>query len=210
MESSKRTILIAEDNRAIRMALVTSMRKLPYDCVQACNGAEAWELMRQPDAPKVALIDWQMPEMTGVEVIANIRELADENPPYCILLTALGEKKDIVAGLQAGANDYVIKPYDPDELRARVSVGQRMVDLQAALSKRVSELQKALDEIKTLRGIVPICASCKMIRDDGGYWQQVEEYVSSRTFADFSHSLCPACERKLYPEFFKDEETTME
>jgi response regulator RpfG family c-di-GMP phosphodiesterase len=121
------------------------------------------------------------------------------------MLTALGEKANIIAGLEAGANDYLVKPFDPGELRARVEVGRRMVEMQDGLASKVEELRQALDQIKTLRGIVPICASCKKIRDDQGYWNQVEAYVQDHTEAEFSHGLCPECAQLLYAEFAEDE-----
>ena len=198
------SILIAEDNMAMRMALTVALKKTDFECVVAEDGTQAWEIMRQPDAPMLALIDWQMPGISGLEVIRQIRSMKTDHPPYIILLTAMREKSDIVQGLEAGANDYVVKPYDPNELRARIAVGRRMVELQATLAKRVQELQTALTEIKTLRGIIPICANCKKIRDDKGFWQQVESYVSARTDADFSHGICPDCAKKLYPDYYDE------
>jgi len=97
------------------------------------DGAEAWEAMQQADAPKVAILDWMMPGLAGVDVCRRIRNLGSDEPPYLILLTSLGEKADIVAGLEAGADDYLAKPFDAGELRARVDVGRRVTDLQAKL-----------------------------------------------------------------------------
>jgi response regulator RpfG family c-di-GMP phosphodiesterase len=120
------------------------------------------------------------------------------------MLTTKSEKTDIIAGLEAGANDYLAKPFDPGELHARVRTGWRMLALQNALAAKVDELREALAQIKTLRGIVPICASCKKIRDDQGYWSQVEVYVRDHTEAEFSHDICPECVGRLYPEFQDD------
>ena len=115
------------------------------------------------------------------------------------MLTAKDGKTDVIAGLDAGANDYLAKPFDAGELRARVEVGRRMVELQAQLAESVSELQTALEHVKTLRGIVPICAHCKKIRDDQGYWSQVEVYVRDHSEAEFSHGICPECIKRFYP-----------
>jgi YesN/AraC family two-component response regulator len=145
-----------------------------------------------------------MPGMDGLEVVRRVRAAETDRPPYLIMLTTKGEKADIIAGLEAGANDYLAKPFDAGELRARVEVGRRLVETQNALAEKIGELRRVLAEIKTLRGIVPICAGCKKIRDDNGFWQQVEVYVRDHSEAEFSHGLCPDCIKRLYPEFNGD------
>ena len=199
-------ILIAEDDFTSRSVLVGVLKKLGHEIVEVSNGLAAWEAMRHPNAPRLAVIDWMMPEMDGPEVVRRIRTIASDQPPYLIMLTTKNEKADIIAGLGAGANDYLTKPFDSGELRARVEVGRRMVEMQAALAARMEELHQAFDQIKTLRGIVPICAGCKKIRDDQGYWDQVEVYVSNHTEAQFSHGICPDCMKRLYPDFTRDDD----
>ncbi len=194
-------ILIAEDDYTSRVMLLAVLKKWKYNPVATENGAEAWNVMQRADAPKLVLLDWNMPEMDGLEVTRRVRGMSAAEPPYIVILTARGEKSNIVQGLEAGANDYVAKPYDHDELRARLGVGRRMVELQSVLALRMRELQKAQDDIKTLRGIIPICANCKNIRDDKGCWSQVEVYVRDHSEAEFSHGLCPVCVKKLYSEF---------
>jgi sigma-B regulation protein RsbU (phosphoserine phosphatase) len=199
-------ILIAEDDYTSRVILTGVLRKCGHEIVTTRDGAEAWRAMQQPDAPPLAIFDWMMPEMDGPEIVRRVRVLQTERPPYIILLTAKGEKSDIIAGLEAGANDYLAKPFDPGELLARVEVGRLMIKMQDDLAVKIEELRLALDQIKTLRGILPICANCKKIRDDQGYWSQVEVYVRDHTEAEFSHSICPECIKKLYPEL-ADEKT---
>ena len=194
-------ILIAEDDLTSRNVLAGVLRKSGHEVVETVNGAAAWDALRQPGAPALVILDWMMPEMDGPEVVRRVRALQTDRPPYIILLTTKGDKADIIAGLEAGANDYLAKPFDSGELRARVEVGRRMVEMQGALASKIEDLRQALEQIKTLRGIVPICASCKKIRDDQGYWNQVEVYVSDHTEAEFSHGICPECAKKLYPEF---------
>ncbi len=200
-------ILIAEDDNTSRVILTAFLTKNDYEVIETDNGAEALAELRKPDAPRLAILDWLMPEMDGVEVIRSVRAQQTANAPYLIMLTSMGAKGDIIAGLDAGADDYLSKPFDPGELRARIAVGRRLVETQdaliesrALLANKVKELSQALDQIKTLSGIVPICANCKKIRSDEGYWQQVEVYVRDHTEAEFSHGICPECIKKLYPE----------
>jgi sigma-B regulation protein RsbU (phosphoserine phosphatase) len=197
-------ILIAEDDFTSRTVLVGVLKKYGHEIVTTENGAEAWQVLQQPDAPALVILDWMMPDMDGPEVVRRVRALQTDRPPYIIMLTAKGEKADIIAGLEAGADDYLAKPFDPGELCARVEVGRRMVEMQDALAAKIEELRQAFDQIKTLRGILPICANCKKIRDDQGYWNQVEVYVRDHTEAEFSHSICPECIKILYPELMCD------
>ncbi|MCP5052856.1 MAG: response regulator transcription factor [bacterium] len=187
-------ILVAEDEVTSRLILEKVLTKWGYDVTTAVDGTDAWEKMQEEDAPALALLDWVMPGMDGVEICRRIRKKERPDLPYyIILLTGKDSKADIVKGLRAGANDYVTKPFDNDELRARIDVGRRVVELQSDLSRHVKELQAALDHIQTLQGILPICSYCKKIRDDQNYWQQVESYLSKTTDARFTHSICPGC-----------------
>jgi len=126
-------ILIAEDDFTSRNILTAVLKKWGFDPVVTEDGRAAWDVLQQPDAPPLILLDWNMPGMDGLEICRRLREIGSSNPPYVILLTARGEKGDIVQGLEAGATDYVSKPYDNEELQARIRVGQRMLELQSHL-----------------------------------------------------------------------------
>jgi diguanylate cyclase (GGDEF)-like protein len=126
-------ILIAEDDFTSRHILTAILKKWGYDPVVTADGLAAWEVLQRPDAPKLILLDWNMPEMEGPELCRRLRGKNSSSPPYVILLTGRDEKGDIVLGLDAGANDYIVKPYDPEELQARIRVGKRMLELQASL-----------------------------------------------------------------------------
>lgn len=126
-------ILIAEDDDTTRLMLSSVLRKDGHDVVEAVNGKVALELLLSEDAPPLAILDWVMPEIDGIEVVRRVRSVETDRPPYLIMLTAKNEKSDTIMGLTAGANDYLPKPFDRGELKARLNVGCRMVELQAAL-----------------------------------------------------------------------------
>ena len=114
-----------------------------------------------------------------------------------ILLTIRGGKANIVQGLESGADDYITKPFDQEELKARVQVGARVVHLQTELAARVTDLEAALDHVKQLQGLLPICCYCKKIRDDRNYWHEVESYITTHSQAKFTHGICPECYQKV-------------
>ena len=126
-------ILLAEDDLTSRSILTAILKKWGYDPVVSEDGNSAWEELKKPDAPKLAILDWNMPGLDGLEVCRRLRKNETTDPGYVILLTGRGEKSDIVQGLEAGANDYIAKPFDNAELLARIRVGQRMLELQANL-----------------------------------------------------------------------------
>lgn len=126
-------VLVAEDDLTSRTILTAILQKWGYEVVSAVDGEQALELLQQADAPRLALLDWSMPGLSGVEVCSSLRQNQDHDSIYIIILTAKSEKKNIVEGLNAGANDYIVKPYDNDELQARMNVGRRMVEIQSEL-----------------------------------------------------------------------------
>lgn len=186
-------ILIAEDDLISRRVLTTSLEKWGYDVLVTADGEAALAALVQPDAPRLAILDWMMPGLDGPEVCRRYRAQPGVPPCYLILLTAKGAKEDIVTGLDSGADDYLTKPFHREELHARLRVGLRMVEMQQTLADRVQQLESALARVEQLEGLVPICAYCKKIRDDQNYWQQVEAYLSVHTRARFTHGICPDC-----------------
>ncbi|MGO8813852.1 MAG: response regulator transcription factor [Terriglobia bacterium] len=194
-------ILVAEDQLVSRHLLVASLSKWGYEVSAAGDGTQAWEFLRAKDAPQLAILDWLMPGMDGIEICTRIRSTQRSTPIYLILLTSRRGQQDKIHGLQSGADDYITKPFNREELRARVQVGIRVLELQGALAQRVRELEDALSRVKTLQGLLPICSYCKKIRDDRNYWQQVEGYIGDHSDAQFSHGICPECyARYVQPE----------
>lgn len=186
-------MLIADDDAVTRRTLEALMNKWGYKVLVCSDGAEAYEKLQAEGGPILAILDWMMPFLDGLQVCDRLKQAPRREPTYVILLTAKERGKDIVAGLQAGADDYVTKPFDHEELLARVQVGKRVVNLQLSLAERVSELEDALVHVRQLDGLLPICSYCKKIRNDHNYWEQVESYITDHSDAQFSHSICPGC-----------------
>jgi CheY-like chemotaxis protein len=186
-------VLIADDDAVSCKVLEGTLKQWGHEVVAVRDGQAAWDLLKQEDPPRLALLDWMMPGLEGPEVCRRVRALARPVPTYIILLTAKGKSDDVVAGLESGADDYVTKPFDRQELRSRIRVGERVVALQQGLADRVRELETALGQVKQLKGLLPICGYCKKVRDDQNYWQRVETYIAAHSDARFSHGICPDC-----------------
>lgn len=192
-------ILLADDDRVLRVMLRKQLAGWGYEPLEAADGDAAWNLLSAPRPPRLALLDWEMPGREGVEICREYRELSEkENRPltFLIILTARRGQQDVIAGLDSGAHDFIKKPVDIGELRSRLAVGRRLVEAE-------DRLRQAMEQIQQLQGLLPICSGCKKIRDDTGYWTQIETYISRYSTAEFSHSFCPECLQRLYPEVYK-------
>jgi CheY-like chemotaxis protein len=157
------------------------------------------------------LMDILMPELDGVEACRQIKRRRHLCDIPIIMVTANNDRSNLQAAFSAGANDYITKPVNSLELLARASSAlalKKEMDCRKAreeeLRRSNDELQKALRDVKVLRGLIPICASCKKIRNDGGFWQQLEEYIGEHSEAEFSHGICQPCVKKLYPGVCQD------
>ena len=151
---SKAKILIAEDDPVSRELISTRLTKWGYVVVVTEDGEEAMTALRRSDAPTLAILDWMMPGMDGLEICRRVRE--GEKHIYIILLTTRATKENVIEGLRAGADDYLIKPFDKDELHARILVGLRVMTLQEHLVQRVKELESAASEIRSLKLQIPL------------------------------------------------------
>jgi DNA-binding response OmpR family regulator len=195
-------LLIAEDDAFFRRLLAKVLAP-DYEIVATQDGGEAWQALHLPDAPRLAILDWVMPGLTGPQICRQVRSSPELCSAYLIILTAKNSVADVVSGLRAGADDYVTKPFDPEELRARVKVGERVLSLQAALSAQFAALEDALAREKQLQALLPICPSCRRIRADGEYWHQVDLYIHAQGRAEVSpHGICPSCfDKVVTPDF---------
>jgi sigma-B regulation protein RsbU (phosphoserine phosphatase) len=185
--------LIADDDPVTAAVLGGALRRWHLDVVTAHDGALAWDLIEGEEPPSLAIIDWMMPSIDGIELCRRIRENRTHSHMYVILLTGRDSRADVVAGLQAGADDYLVKPFDAEELHARVHTGIRILTLQQQLNEQIEALRETIVNVKQLKGLLPICSYCKRIRKDEDYWQQLEGYISENSDAVFSHGICPGC-----------------
>jgi CheY-like chemotaxis protein len=197
--------LIADDDPVSCRLLEHTLKRWGHEVVALRDGTSAWEALHGPEPPELAILDWVMPGLNGPDLCRKVHELGRATVeggrnvphplvrPYLILLTANKGKDNLITGLSSGADDYITKPFDVDELQARIEVGRRVIELQRGLAQRVRELEQALAQIKQLQGLLPICMYCKKVRDDQNYWQQVEHYIGQHTDARFSHGICPDC-----------------
>ena len=192
------TILIVDDNPDNLRLLSGLLSEHHYTVRLAQNGKRALATSRK-EAPDLVLLDIMMPEMDGFEVCRQLRE--DERTAHIpiIFISALDETTDKVKAFSQGGVDYISKPFQAEEVLARIKTHLSLSLLQLQLEKKNSELQKALDEIKILQGILPICASCKKIRNDDGTWEHIECYIMDHSEAEFTHGYCEECAQKLYP-----------
>jgi sigma-B regulation protein RsbU (phosphoserine phosphatase) len=199
-------IMIVEDMPEVLDMLTDILADEGYVVVSANNGEQGLALAIS-DHPDLILLDIHMPGMSGFEVFRKLKSLTDCRDIPVVFLTGSVEMDDRLEGLKMGAVDYLCKPCQREELIARVHTHLelartrlRLVRQNICLAEVNVKLQEALAAVKALRGLIPICANCKKIRDDAGFWQGVEHYISEHSEAKFSHSMCPQCIKQFFPE----------
>lgn len=186
-------VLIAEDDDTSLIVLKNLVKRWGYEPRISKNGTEACEILLAKNGPDLAILDCQMPGLNGLDICREVRCARVADPPYLILLTGMDSKKEVVQGLEAGADDYLTKPFHNQELHARLKTGVRLLNMRMRLSERIKQLEDALCSIKLLQGLLPMCAWCKKVRNDSHYWQQVEAYLSENSDLRFTHCICPDC-----------------
>ena len=192
------TILIVEDNPKNVQVLGTILMDAKYRVAVAQQGTLVFKLLPKVK-PDLILLDIMMPEMDGYEVCRRLKADPESRHYPVIFLTAKTETDDIVKGFEVGGADFITKPFRAKELLARVQTHVALTRLQQSLQRKNEELEEAMAKIKTLSGLLPICAWCKKIQTDAGYWERVEVYIRDHTDADFSHGICPDCLRQHFP-----------
>jgi CheY-like chemotaxis protein len=170
-----------------------------YSFAVARNAGELFQLL-DARTPTLVLLDVMLPDMDGFSAAARIRADPRFSDLPIIFVTARAERDDRLRGFSLGGVDYVTKPFDAAEVRERVRIHIALRQAMEEQRRLNQELQAALDRVKTLEGIIPICAKCKKVREDDGFWTQVEKYIADHTGALFSHGLCPDCAREYFPQ----------
>ena len=183
-------ILAVDDEPVVRQVLANHLLPEGYRLLRASSGSEALKVLEK-ESVDLVLLDVMMPRMSGYEVCRQIREQRQLEELPVLFLTAKTLDSDRVAGFREGANDYLSKPIAKGELLARVSIHLELLDVH----------RSRVEEVKVLRGLLPICSVCKKIREDGGYWTSLELYIDSHSEASFTHGICPGCIEERYPEF---------
>lgn len=204
-------ILVTDDDPDILELNSTILRKVGYEVYEASTAKETLEMVRT-HRPDLIILDVILPDMRGTRLCRMIKDDPDLRGPFIILMSGVQVSSNNQAkGLNVGADGYLVKPVSRKEFIARVQAMERIKQAEDALmeTKReqeatIEKLQKALEEIKTLRGLIPICAWCKKIRDDEGYWDELEVYLSKHSEAVFSHGLCPECSKAMKKKIEED------
>ncbi len=202
MNTQKATVLVVDDNPINLDILFKSLSQAGFKVLIAKDGENA---IRQAELarPDAILLDIVMPGLDGFETCRRLKNKTQTKDIPVIFLSALADTPDKVKGFKIGAVDYITKPFQQEEVLARITTHITLRNLRRLVETHNEELQEALTKVKLLSGLLPICANCKKIRDNEDYWQDVAVYIRDHSEADFSHGICPDCAKELYPEFYK-------
>lgn len=217
-------VLVVDDEVIYTDIFTSVLKKNGYGFTIGRNGHEALEKLGEGTTDLI-ILDIMMPGIDGFETCRRVRnDVATQDIPI-IMVTAQDNNEFKLKGLEAGANDFLHKPVDTLEMMIRVKNLLKMKDYQDTLKwnigmletevarrmrtemekeKLIADLRDAIAKIKILNGLLPICSSCKKIRDDQGYWKQIDAYICEHTDTEFSHGICPDCAAKLYPQYYKN------
>jgi DNA-binding response OmpR family regulator len=185
-------ILIADDESVSRTVLVRTLEQWGHEVEVVVDGLEACARLIAPAAPLLAILDWGMPGLEGPEVCRSVRAAELRLQPYLVMLTARRTPEDLAEALEAGADDFLSKPFNRVELMARLHAGMRILNLHRALTDRIQELEESRQREHHLRTLMPICAYCKKIRGDKDEWEPIDQYLAEHGYR-FTHAVCPSC-----------------
>ena len=189
-------ILIAEDEYTTRLMVQVCLENLGYSIESVEDGNTAWEIINQKTPPQIAVLDWEMPGISGIELCRKIKRMERSSPIHVILLTARDSKNDISKGFAAGADDYITKPFNEDELQARIRVAERIVTIQSSLNSSLEELREALDMVQAFEAPVAICGKCQKIGAFDGSWRTPGELLEYPVDPRFVQLDCKDCQKK--------------
>lgn len=182
-------VLIAEDDMIASRVLEAALIKLGHEPLVAFDGQAAWEIL-QTESVRTVVSDWQMPRLDGLDLCRRIRKREGDYVYFILLTQMIASEKNLHEATNAGVDDFLAKPIDANQLWMRLRVAERILGFTT--------------EVRQLESFLPICGYCKKVRDDHNYWQQIEEYINTRTGTNFSHGVCPDCiEKVLKPQLAK-------
>jgi len=199
----KGDILIVDDTPENLMILSEYLIREGYEVRPVLSGELAIQAA-ELKPPEIILLDINMPDLNGYEVCKRLKRNEELSSIPVLFISALGETMDKVKAFECGGVDYITKPFHFEEVNARIRTHLQLFRLEKEQETTIEDLKSALQEVKQLRGMLPICANCKSIRDDHGYWETVEGYFMKHSDTRFSHSICPDCQEELYPGLIKD------
>jgi response regulator RpfG family c-di-GMP phosphodiesterase len=230
--ADKALILIIDDE-PLSIEMLTTMLTGEYHVLMAANAQEAMELLNA-STPDLILLDIVMPGMDGYAICRSLKADVRYRDIPVLFITVMNEAECEFQGLEMGAVDYIVKPYNPSLVKLRIKnhielkqqrdllydratelhhLNQELADeiarrehLQTEHEQLIQTLQETLAEVKTLSGLLPICSACRKVRDDQGYWSQLESYLSKHMDVEFSHGLCVECAKRLYPAYYPPNE----
>jgi DNA-binding response OmpR family regulator len=185
-------ILVADDDTVSRTVLVRTLEHWGHEVDAVGDGLEACRRLLAPGAAPLAILDWNMPGLEGPDVCRQLRASSIRVQPHLVILTARHTSEDLATALQAGADDFLSKPFDRVELMARLHAGMRIVNLHRALTDRIHELEESKRREDQLRSLMPICSYCKKIEGDRDAWEPIDQYLAEHGYR-FTHAVCPTC-----------------
>jgi len=197
-------VLIAADDSLTLQLLGSSIDGWGYETMVVFNDRELVHRMKHQARPPLVIVDGQMQETDGLALCRRIRLSFQIPRPYIVLVTSAGSVEAALFDPSTGPDDVLMRPFTTSELHARIHAGMRIMELETELSRLSVDLRSATNKIVKLSGLLPICSHCKKIRDDSGYWNELEKYISDHSDAEFSHAICPTCLHEYYPDV-KDE-----
>lgn len=189
MDKLSRILIV--DDEPFNLKILSELLHEDYKIIAAKTGEQALKAVQGSSLPDLILLDIMMPGIDGYEVCKKIKQDEKTSHIPIIFVTAISEAMDAAKGFELGAVDYITKPFNPITMKARVKIHIQLKDT-------MHKLEAALKDVKKLSGLLPICSNCKKIRDDNGYWGQIESYIRDHSEAEFSHGICPECSDKLY------------
>ncbi len=198
----KTVVLIIDDSPTNLRILLKYLKTSGFDVIIAESGEKGLSELEK-FLPDIILMDVMMPGIDGFETCKRLKEKEESRDIPVIFMTSLSEVSDKIKGFGAGAVDYITKPFKQEEVLLRLNTHLTIRRQKIEILRQKKELEKALAEIKVLKGLLPICSNCKKIRDDQGHWEPIEVYIRNHSEAKFSHGICPVCAKELYPDFYK-------